>query len=84
MRVLERDLLRVDGRDRLARGGEEEAEEEGDAFIGRDLNSGWNWQPTKYGWFASSKTSIRSPVVSRPTNSRPFASRLLTYSMFTS
>ena len=56
----------------------------GDAFIGRDLNSGWNWQPTKYGWFASSKTSIRSPVVSRPTNSRPFASSCLTYSMFTS
>ena len=26
----------------------------GEGFPGLDLNSGWNWTPTKYGWLGSS------------------------------
>src|SRR5437868_7930497 len=34
--------------------------------LGRDLNSGWNWQPTKYGCCGSSNISTSRPSGDTP------------------
>ena len=43
----------------------------GCAAKGFDLNSGWNWEPTKKGWFGSSTISARLPSGEFPENTSP-------------
>ena len=42
-------------------------------FMGRDLNSGWNWHPKNQGWSFSSTISTNSPSGLVPLTTRPFA-----------
>ena len=40
----------------------------GEGFPGLDLNSGWNWTPTKYGWLGSSTIcNISKPNINTAT-----------------
>ena len=43
-------------------------------FMGRDLNSGWNWHPRNQGWSLSSTISTSSPSGEVPLMTSPFSS----------
>src|SRR6185295_8373282 len=51
---------------------------------GRDFSSGWNWQPTKNGWSASSIISTRLSSGLCPENTSPCSWSLPRYELFTS
>src|SRR5260370_40971920 len=40
---------------------------------GRDLSSGWNWQPTNQGRAGSSVISTNAPAGDRPEDRRPYS-----------
>jgi len=55
----------------------------GSGRVGRELNSGWNWEATKNGWSGSSMISTRRssgevPLATRPSSSNRLRSMLLT------
>src|SRR5205085_654294 len=52
--------------------------------LGRDLYSGWNWQPTNQGCPSSSTISTNLPSGEMPVTWNPFSSSAGTYSGFTS
>ncbi len=51
---------------------------------GRDLNSGWNWQPTKYGWSGSSIISTSRRSGETPEITMPWLVSASRKSLFTS
>src|SRR5205085_3594925 len=51
---------------------------------GRDLYSGWNWQPTNHGCPSSSMISTNLPSGEMPVTRKPFSSSAGTYSGLTS